>query len=198
MKICPVLIVVLMTALSVNAEPRVWTAKDGRTINAEYISSTANAVTVRRQEGSVVTIQFSLLSDEDVTWISHQPKPVEITQDQLDKITQGFPKPPALKSGEVTNDLKQMHDKYLSMVKFIRPNTIAASLKMIRAKIEDDIKVLNEIAKTNLGDNTGKRGSGQSQQAENGIVSARRGLSWLQVTFPHYLQSFDDLLSPQK
>ncbi len=176
------------------ADQRTWTSKDGRHIQAEFISATKDSVTVRRDDGATVSIPLALLSDEDATWINNQPKPVEITQEQVDKIVKAFPKAGALANGEVTNDLQQLHNKYESMVKSIRPGTIGANVKMIRKKIDDDIKILEEIAKTSQGDWTGKRLSSQSQAAENGILSARRGLRWLQVSLTSYLQAFDSLL----
>jgi len=176
------------------ADQRTWTSKDGRHIQAEFISATKDSVTVRRDDGATVSIPLALLSDEDATWINNQPKPVEIAQEQVDKIIKAFPKAATLPGGEVTNDLQQLHNKYESMVKSIRSGTIGPNLKMIRKKIDDDIKILEEIAKTAPGDWTGKRLSGQSQAAENGILSARRNLRWLQGPLATYLQSFDSLL----
>ena len=193
MKMTRALTIFLVLALSLNADPRTWTARDGRNIQAEFVSATKDSVTVRRNDGVTLAIPFSLLSDDDAAWVGRQPKPVEISQDQLDKIIAAFPRAASLSNGEVTNDLKQLHDKYESMVKFIRPNTIGPNLKMIRSKIDADIKVLSEIGKTSSGDSTGKRGSSQSQGAENGILSARRSLSWLQSTLTSYLVSFDTL-----
>jgi len=175
---------------------RTWTAKDGRTIEGEYISATKDAVTVRRADGTTVTIPFSLLAESDVSWVGRQPKPVVVTQEDINNIVQRFPRPPSLSSGEVTNELKQLHDKYLSMVKFIRPGTIPANLKMIRNKIDADIKVLTEIAATRHGDGSGRRRSGQSKSAENSILSARRSLSWLQG-LSSYLKAFDPLAEPK-
>jgi len=193
MKPTSVLILLLICSPSLYAEPRTWTSKDGRQIKAEFVSATQDSVTVRREDGITVPIPLAILSAEDTAWINNQPKPVEITQDQIDKIVRAFPRAAALAGGEVTNELKQLHDKYESMVKFIRPGTIGPNLKMIRKKIDDDVKVLEKIAQTSQGDGTGKRLSGQSQAAENGILSARRNLKWLQGPLSVYLQSFDAL-----
>jgi len=194
MKTAAAFVFFTLSALSLLAESRTWTARDGRTIDAEYVSSTKDSVTVRKSNGTTLPIPLALLSDNDVTWVSNQPKPVKITREQVDKIIAEFPSAPALRNGEVTNDLKQLHDKYHSMVKFIRPNTVAANLKIIRNKMDADIKVLSAQGETTRGDYTGKRGSGQSQGAENLILSSRRSVTWLQGTLETYLKSFDALL----
>lgn len=183
---------ILAGAVAWGAEPRTWTAKDGRTLEATYESSTETAVIALRSDGQKVTIPFTVLSDEDVAWVKSQPKPVVITQKDIDAIVAKFPNPATLSGGEITNDLKQLHDRYVSLVKFIRPNTLDANLKMIRAKIESDLKIFGEIAKTASGDWTGKRGSSQSQAAENTVLSARATVRWL-TALETYLKNFDAL-----
>lgn len=203
------------------AEPetavRTWTSKDGRQIQAEYISATTTAVTIKRSDGGVFTIPFTNLSATDVVWIEQQPKSTQpptppsptttpaplvaprpqITQKQIDQIVNGFPAAPALNGYEVTNDLKQLHLKYLGMVKFIRPNTVTSNLQMIRSKIDDDIKRLSPIAGTASGDWTGKRNSSQSAAAENTILSARRSLTWLQGPLTTHLQAYENLAATE-
>jgi hypothetical protein len=195
---------------------RAWTSKDGRQIQAEYISATTTAVTIKRSDGIVFTIPFTNLSGTDVAWIEQQPKstqsptlpsaatpapPVaprpQITQKQIDQIVTRFPTAPALNGYEVTNDLKELHLKYLGMVKFIRPNTITPNLQMIRSKIDDDIKRLNPIAGTASGDWTGKRNSSQSAAAENTILSARRSLTWLQGPLTTHLQAYENIVATE-
>jgi hypothetical protein len=183
---------ILFPALMLKAEPRTWTSKDGRTLQAEYVSSTDTTVTALRTDGQKVVIPLAALSPEDVTWVSRQPKPVEITQKDIDALVAQFPRPAALSGYEVTNDLKQLHDKYESLVKFIRPHTLDANLKMIRGKVEADLKIFGEIAKTSSGDWTGKRGSSQSRGAENTVLSARAAVGWLNQ-FEAYLKDFDAL-----
>ncbi|MBW8780847.1 MAG: hypothetical protein JF599_03010 [Verrucomicrobia bacterium] len=197
MQISNALPLFFIIALSLTAAPRTWTAKDGRVIQAEFVSANKDSVSVRRDDGLTLSIPLSMLSADDIAWINRQPKPIEVSQEQLDKIISTFPKAASLGNGEVTNDLEQLHDRYESLVKFIRPGTIAQNLKMIRKRADDDIKVFSEIAKTSSGDGTGKRRSGQSQGAENGILSARRSLSWLQSLLS-YLQQFDALTGAAK
>jgi hypothetical protein len=196
-KILALLINIACVSL-MHAAPRVWTSLDGRKLNAEFISASDSAVQVRRDDGMTLTIPFASLSADDIIWVKNQPKPIVITQEQLNKLLVEFPAAPALSNGEVTNDLKQLHDKYESDVKFFRPKTFGTSLKTIRAKIDADIKVLSEIAKTTAGDSTGRRGSSQSAGAENGILSARRSLSWLQGSLLPYLRQYDTLLETGK
>lgn len=198
MKPTHILTAFLLLSSSLNAEPRTWTAKDGRSLIADYVSSAQDTVTVRRNDGTTLSIPLALLSEEDVSWINRQPKPVEVSQEQLNKLIAAFPKAPALTNGEVTNDLKQLHDKYESLVKFTRANTMGANLKLIRAKIAGDIEIYSAIARTATGDGSGKRGSTQSKGAENAILSARRSQAWLQTTLTTYLLSFDALLENTK
>lgn len=181
---------------------RVWTSRDGRTTKAAYVECTATTVTIRRGDGQVFTIPITTLSASDAAWVAQQPRSPEpaapkaapaITQKQIDQVVAGFPAAPALNGYEVTNELQQLHTKYLGMVKFIRPTTIEANLKMIRSKIEDDIKRLSPIAKTASGDWSGKRNSTQSAAAENGILSARAALGWLEGTLTPHLQAYDAL-----
>lgn len=181
--------------------PRVWTSRDGRTIKADFISATQSTVTIRRHDGVVFTIPTANLSTGDADWVAQQPKKPEplakvvavITQKQLDELVARFPSPPTLGGHEVTNELAQLHSKYLGMVKFIRPNTVPANLKMIRTKIEDDIKRLGPIAQTAAGDWSGKRLSTQSAAAENGILSARAALGWLQTSLSSHIQAYESL-----
>lgn len=189
-----------------------WTSRDGRTMKADYVSATSTTVTVRRSDNAVFTIPIVNLSADDSAWIAKQPKPIEpapaplpavtattpvpvITQQQLDKIMARFPTAPALTGREVTNDLQQLHSKYLGMVKFFRPNTLGPSIKMIRSKISDDIKVLSNIAGTASGDWSGKRGSSQSAAAENAILSARKSISWLEGPLSSHIQSYESLMA---
>lgn len=198
----------------VTDEPnRTWTSRDGRTIKAEYISATTTSVTIKRSDGIVFTLPIANLSDSDAAWIAKHPQSIQptllhrettpapaprpqITQQQIDNIVADFPSPPSLGYSEVTNDSKQLHAKYLSMVKFIRPNTIKANLAMIRAKIDDDIKRLDPIAGTIRGNWSGKRFSGQSAAAENTILSARASISWLKDTLSSHLQAYETLVTP--
>jgi hypothetical protein len=198
MKITNLLILFSVATLSLMGESRTWTSKDGRKIEAEYVSTTKEKVTVRRADGLTVAIPLAVLSDDDVAWVDRQPKPVEVSLDQLNKIIAEFPRAPALSNGEVTNDLKQLHDKYESMVKFIRPGTIGPNVKMIRKKMDDDIKIFGEIAKTSSGDHSGKRGSTQSKGAENTILSARSSLKWLEGALTSYMNQFDPLMGDAK
>ena len=198
MKITNLFILFSVATLALMGEPRTWTSKDGRKIEGEYVSTTKEKVTVRRADGLTVAIPLTVLSDDDVAWVDRQPKPVEVSQDQLNKIIAEFPRAPSLSNGEVTNDLKQLHDKYESMVKFIRVGTIGPNIKMIRKKMDDDIKIFSEIAKTAAGDHSGKRGSAQSKGAENTILSARSSLNWLEGKLTVYVNQFDPLMGDSK
>lgn len=190
-----------------------WTSKDGRTMNGVYVSSSESAVTVRRTDGQVFVIPFEKLAESDVTWVRQQPRvavapvaPVAaseeattpaVTQRDLDQIVAQFPYLPTV-GGEVTNDLQQLHEKYRSMVKFMRPATIEANLKMIRSRLADDVKTLSRVAGTGSGDWSGKRGSSQSAAAEVGILSARRSVAWLEGALTEHLRAYEALMAGQK
>jgi hypothetical protein len=174
-----------------DAASGVWTSRDGRKMKASYVSATETTVTVRREDGQVFTIPLANLSAGDGAWVARQSRPQGMTQKQLDELLARFPDPPGLGS-EVTNDLQQLYEKYRGMVKFMRPNTVQSSLKMIRSKMVDDIKTLSSIAGTMGGDWSGKRLSGQSAAAENGILSARRSISWLQGPLTEHLRSYEE------
>ncbi|HEY8932403.1 MAG TPA: hypothetical protein VIM44_03715 [Rariglobus sp.] len=199
---------------------RTWTSQDGRTMKAEFLSATANDVTVRRDDGRVFTIALAKLSSADADWVDGRPapsgvitpmaatatsaaqpipakpNPPAITQAQIDRIVIDFPGAGKIGGQEMTNDLQELYSKYLSLVKFIRPDTIEANLKMIRGKIADDVKRLAPIAGTSSGDWSGKRGSSQSAAAENIILSARSALAWLQGPLTQHLAAYDALLNP--
>lgn len=172
----------------------VWTSRDGRTIKATFLTATDSAVTVRRDDGQVFTIPFANLSPNDVAWVTRQARRPGITQQQLDEIVARFPHPPGV-GMEVTNDLRQLHEKYRGMVKFLRPNTLDASLKMIRSRMADDVKTLSHVAGTRTGDWTGKRGSGQSAAAESAILSARSSLGWLEGELSEHIRAYEALLA---
>lgn len=52
------------------AEPREWTATDGRTLQADFVSATSQTVTVRRPDGRRVDIPLAQLSEADRAWIA--------------------------------------------------------------------------------------------------------------------------------
>lgn len=171
-------------ALPLFGEPRVWTAKDGRTLRGDYVSATDDSVTVKREDGLTVAIPLASLSDADVTWVKNQPKPRVITREEIDKIVARFPRP-----RHYSNEMQELYDRYESMVKFIRPDTLPANMKMIRSKVEDDVKRLRPIAATN------PRGVYYSSAAGPQIVAAQRSLNWLEGSFSRYLDSFDRLMT---
>ncbi len=59
--------------LSVCAEVRTWTSTDGKTLQAEFIGSNGEAVSVRRSDGKTIEIPLARLSKSDQTWIREQP-----------------------------------------------------------------------------------------------------------------------------
>lgn len=62
-------LVLLLTAFCVcAAEAHLWTDTQGRTLKGEFVEATAKEVTVRRDDGTVVRIDRSLLSAEDLAY----------------------------------------------------------------------------------------------------------------------------------
>lgn len=72
----------LLLALPLSAEEslRTWTAKDGRTIEGQFVESSNESVTILRENRKKVTIPFKMLSDDDVTFVREK-----IEQGQLDE-----------------------------------------------------------------------------------------------------------------
>ena len=59
----------LLAALPAPASPRVWKdATSGRTLTAEFVELTKDAVKVRRADGKVVSIPLSRLTGEDIAF----------------------------------------------------------------------------------------------------------------------------------
>ncbi len=55
---------------------REWTSKDGKKLEADFVSKTDKDVTVRRaSDGRIVTLPLDRLSDADVAWVAQQSAP---------------------------------------------------------------------------------------------------------------------------
>ncbi len=68
-------IFVLTALLLSQAEARTWTSKDGVTIDAEYISSDENKVTIKRlKDAKEFTLPLEKLSKQDQEWLKQRPK----------------------------------------------------------------------------------------------------------------------------
>ncbi len=61
-----------LDAVIARAEPRVWTASDGRTLRGEWLGNTGQAVKVRREDGQVFEIPFDGLAEADRAWAREQ------------------------------------------------------------------------------------------------------------------------------
>ena len=61
-------------ALAAVSQARTWTSADGsKTFEADYVSSTADSVTILRK-GRKVTFKLSFFSEEDNTWVKAEAK----------------------------------------------------------------------------------------------------------------------------
>ncbi|MCB1086082.1 MAG: prolyl oligopeptidase family serine peptidase [Verrucomicrobiae bacterium] len=76
-----VILLSLITGSEANA--RTWTATDGRTLEAEFVSATADGVTVKLANGTTRTLPLAVLSAGDKEWLASQAtasaKPVALT-----------------------------------------------------------------------------------------------------------------------
>lgn len=63
-----ILAVILLTAVSLTA--RTWTSIDGRTIEGDLIAKTETTATIKRVEGSVVTIPLDKLIEADRAFVA--------------------------------------------------------------------------------------------------------------------------------
>ena len=69
------LIAALTLVLTAAALPaRTWTAADGRTLDADFVSASATAVTLKRAGGKPFTIELSKLSEADREFVAEQAK----------------------------------------------------------------------------------------------------------------------------
>lgn len=73
-------------------QARTWTASDGRTLEADYVSATDTEVKLRRaSDGRVFTLPLTRLSDEDQAFIKEQadnpPPPAPVEGEYADHIT---------------------------------------------------------------------------------------------------------------
>lgn len=60
--------------IKIQAESRVWTSSDGKTLEAEYLSHSKNSVTVKSAGGSPVEIPLDRLSPADRKWLLELPE----------------------------------------------------------------------------------------------------------------------------
>lgn len=63
------LTLLIAIGLSATVSARTWTATDGRKLEAELVSATATAVTVKNAAGQTFTIPLERLSEEDRKWV---------------------------------------------------------------------------------------------------------------------------------
>lgn len=72
----PLLAALAVSALQLHAEPRVWTDRDGRTVEAELVRADATSVLIRRAtDGREFTLPRDRLSPADLAFLAAQPAP---------------------------------------------------------------------------------------------------------------------------
>jgi hypothetical protein len=68
------LLLLLLAAPLLHAEPRVWKNTDGsQSFNGEYVSHDGRRVTIRRADGRVFTLELAKLHPDDRTWLAAKP-----------------------------------------------------------------------------------------------------------------------------
>lgn len=64
-----VLLTFTSSALAADSAVRTWTAADGRTLEGSFVSSTEEAVTIRRSDGRRFDLPLAGLSEKDQDWV---------------------------------------------------------------------------------------------------------------------------------
>ena len=93
------LVLLLGFLLPLSGDVRSWTASDGRTLEAEFVSATDTHVTVRRKaDGRRFTMPLDKISEKDRTWVTDKmeamqgPEPKEPSGIFADKLTDDWEK----------------------------------------------------------------------------------------------------------
>jgi predicted peptidase len=93
------IVLVLVWPLVAGAEMRTWTASDGRSLEAEFLSATDKAVTLRRKaDGKRFTLPLDKISEEDRAWVTEKqaemrgPEPKEPSGIFADRLTDEWEK----------------------------------------------------------------------------------------------------------
>jgi hypothetical protein len=146
----------LFAVASATAAARTWTASDGRTIEAEYISTSAEGESIilaRADTGARVTVPLSMLSADDQEHAASLGKKAsaskaaaartEYTSDAGDAVA-------ALAAALPTKPTSQHLDaiewvrRYEARLKGLSSGDIAANCRALRLQIERDTPVVKE------------------------------------------------------
>lgn len=192
-----------LTPLAIHA--RTWTAVDGRTIEADFISASPTSVTIVRQpDGHKFTVPLERLCEADRTYVAKLLAWETARIKALTALQEAMP-PPA----DPSNDSRQLWEKYRSAVRFIRPGTIAPHVKQLRQMIERDLAQLDIDGGARIGPPSQRvtirqRGRGTDiietstdrSSAQTSILTARKNAEWLRTTFAPYLSKIETLTTP--
>ena len=90
----PVALLACVCSLIEMASAREWTSLDGRKLEADFVSATATAVTLRRAiDRKVFTIELSKLSEADRIWVARAKQPAPAGMEDDDGFTCNFEQP---------------------------------------------------------------------------------------------------------
>lgn len=168
------LLVASLAAVVVSAAPRVWTASDGRTIDADYVGRAEDGeslVLVRVDTKTRVTVPLAALSKQDREFAVKLPKtpaPSDVRSSATSKSAEGgiseagrllcrsVPRQVVpyhfLGVWDVSRpECVQMHDAYTRLIGGIPSGNQAANIRATRIRIERDIRDNITLAGTGTG-----------------------------------------------
>lgn len=181
---------------------RTWVSADGRKVDAELLSRTAETITIRRNSDQRhFTIALSTLSEADRTYVAASAIPLtHVKQFDLDRLNQLKKSIPALSSHAPLEStfpsLQDLFTKYRRNIESISPTGYARSVEMVKTDIEADLKRLEPVAATNLTSpptyhpNYGwSKGSGAWRE----VWAARSAVSWLKGPLTRHINELEKL-----
>ena len=181
-----ILIVSFLIFASAKADPRTWTATDGRTIKADFIFADSKTVKLARADtGLIVSIPLALLADADRAVIVDKIALTEANEIKLTEIKAAFPLQKTGSHGEwdvTANDCVQLFGKYQSGIKSYRVGTLSENLKMTRQNIKRDLEVISLLAQT---------ATSYGKPSYKSTMAAQCNQAWLTQQLPAYLAKIE-------
>lgn len=179
----------------------IWTALDGRKLEAELIARTTDSVTVRRaSDRKEFTIRLAGLSAEDRDYANNSPIPLTTVKtfdtQKLASLKNSLP--PLRPDAPLTADnpmLKDIAVRYQRSVAAIGTSGYARHVEMLKDQMAADIKRLEPVAATQLKNppiyinGIWTTGGGAWQD----VWAARSTLAWLNGPLASYVRNLEEL-----
>lgn len=191
LKISKATLLFALLALSISANARTWTSKDGRTIEATLVEKGEDFVVLRLDAtGRTVTVKHALLSADDVEY-AKKVEPARVSTDNIDIIISKFP---ALDYKDENG--KQLNEKYSGFVRIMTPETARAVAEMIRKKLPDDVKYWKEQSERKVppikqpiitDPNATEIRRERNRERQEKIDAVKANYIWLSKTLPAWL-----------